>query len=61
MYAVVEVTKAVVLLNLLLELGLNEEKVLEALHDNNELRHACQLATRHLVSEPPSGPGQVDA
>jgi hypothetical protein len=61
LYAVVEVTKAVVLLNLLLELGLNEEKVVEALNNNNELRHACKLAMRHLVSEPLSGPGHISA
>lgn len=46
MYAVVEVTKAVVLLNLLMELGLSEAKMLEALTDNHGLRHACRLAKR---------------
>jgi hypothetical protein len=48
LYAIVQVTKAVVLLNLLSELGLEEEKMAEALDDNNRLRRACRSAERYL-------------
>lgn len=48
LYAVGVVTQAVVTVNLLLELGLGEERIARALTQNNELRHACQLAADHF-------------
>jgi hypothetical protein len=55
LYATVQVTRAVVLLNILLELGLSEARLLKALSDNGELSHACSLATTHF----PAAPGKA--
>lgn len=48
LHAIVEVTKAVVVLNLLQELGVDETRLREVLQTNNGLRRACRLAQVHL-------------
>ena len=48
LYAVVRVTRAVVLVNILIELGLREDRLLKAITYNSELSGACQLAARHF-------------
>lgn len=55
LYATVRVTRAVVLLNILLEMGLSEERLLKTLNDNGELSHACILAATHF----PTAPGKA--
>ena len=50
LYAVVRVTRAVVLVNILIELGLGEDRLLKAVTDNQELAGACQLASKHFAS-----------
>ena len=46
------VTRAVVLMNILLELGLSERRLLKALNDNGELSHACSLAASNFPATP---------
>lgn len=48
LYAVVRVTQAVVILNLLVELALTEERILKALDDNRELSYSCHLSASHF-------------
>lgn len=48
LYAVMRVTRAVVLVNILLELGLPEDRTLKALTDNKELSGACSLSRKHF-------------
>lgn len=50
--AVMRVTRAVVLVNILLELGLSEDRILQALTYNKELSGACALARKHLSKTP---------
>lgn len=46
--AIVKVTRAVVLVNILLELGLSEERLLQALSRNGELSSACRLSAKYF-------------
>ncbi|MCT1829591.1 ApeA N-terminal domain 1-containing protein [Brevibacterium luteolum] len=48
LYAVMRVTRAVVLVNILLELGLAEDRILNALIENRELNDACSLSREHF-------------
>lgn len=48
LYAVMRVTRAVVLVNILLELGLSEDRILKALTDSKELSGACSLSRKHF-------------
>jgi hypothetical protein len=52
LYATMRVTRAVVLMNILLELGLSERRLLKALNDNGELSHACSLAASNFPATP---------
>lgn len=54
-YAATLVTRAVVLVHLLLQVGLNEEGALRALRDTRELRRACALAAEEFPATEPSG------
>lgn len=54
LYAVMRVTRAVVLVNILLELGLHEDRILKALTDNSELSGACSLSRKHFARTKPS-------
>lgn len=46
LFATTRVTRAVVLVNILLELGLGEDRLRTALTDNGELSHACDLSRK---------------
>lgn len=48
LHAIMTVTRAVVLANILLELGLSEERLLKALSNNGELSHACGLSAKYF-------------
>lgn len=48
LYAIMQITRAVVLLNILIEMGIPEERLLIALSDSSQLRHACDLARQHF-------------
>lgn len=48
LYAVVCVTRAVVVVNILLELGMTEEMLLKALRESRELSRACSLSKQYL-------------
>lgn len=51
LYAVMRVTRAVVLVNILLESGLSEDRTLKALTDNKELSGACSLSRKHFPGD----------
>lgn len=48
LYAIMRITRAVVLLNILIEMGLSEDRLLKALSENGELSHACDLARTYF-------------
>ncbi|MCM3662381.1 hypothetical protein M3148_15480 [Georgenia satyanarayanai] len=48
LHAIMNVTRAVVLANILLELGLSEERLLKALSANGELSRACRLSAKYF-------------
>lgn len=48
LHAIMRVTRAVVLANILLQLGLSEERLLKALSDNGELSRACRLSAKYF-------------
>lgn len=52
LHAVARVTTAVVLLNLLQEVGLSGDQQRTILQDNNDLRLACRLAREHCSHQP---------
>lgn len=52
LYAVIRVTDAVVVVNLLVELGISEERILRALSDNHELAFTCSLAAKNFSASP---------
>ena len=54
LYAVMRVTRAVVLVNILLGLELHEDRILTALTDNDELSGACSLSRKHFAGTKPS-------
>lgn len=49
LYTVMRVTRAVVLINILVELGMPEDRILKALTDNRELSGACDLSQENLT------------
>lgn len=59
LHAVARVTSAVVLLNLLHEIGLSPEVLRKGVADNNRLRHAAKLARAHLTRAGNSPPAQI--
>lgn len=48
LHAIMAVTRAVVLANILMELGLSDERLLQALANNGELNHACRLSAKYF-------------
>lgn len=54
-HAIAKVTSAVVVLNLLHEIGLPSERLREVVNDNPDLRHASQLAKNHLTARGQDG------
>ncbi len=50
--AIVKVTAAVVTMNLLGELGISQDRMLRALHENRDLRWTCELAREHFGEAP---------
>jgi len=61
LHAVVETTRAVVILNLLLELGLSSEQLQDAVTRHRLLRRARRLASEWLSRRPASEPGIIAA
>lgn len=55
LYAVVKVTAAVVLLNLLHDMGLTSDRQRTILRDNSDLRLACRLSREHCSDQPAEG------
>ncbi|MHA6694643.1 HEPN domain-containing protein [Homoserinimonas sp. A520] len=52
LHAIVRVTAAVVTMNLLGELGISQDRMLRALHENRDLRWTCELAREHFGEAP---------
>jgi len=52
LHAVVEVTSAVVIFNLLAQLGISQDRMRRALHENRGLRWTCELAREHFGETP---------
>jgi hypothetical protein len=52
LHAIVKVTAAVVIMNLLSELGISRDRMLRALHENRDLRWTCELAREHFGEAP---------
>lgn len=60
LYAIMRITRAVVLLNILIEVGLPEDRLLKALSENSQLSHACDLARKYFpATAQQSGPEAV--
>jgi hypothetical protein len=51
LHAVVEVTAAVVVMNLLCEVGVPERRLARALDEHAEFRRAAELARRHFMKK----------
>lgn len=52
LHAIVRVTAAVVTMNVLGELGISQDRMLRALHENRDLRWTCELAREYFGEAP---------
>nr|WP_276124521.1 HEPN domain-containing protein [Corynebacterium lactis] len=48
LYAIVRITRAVIIMNILLELGISEERLVEALKYHRTMSRACELAHEYF-------------